>query len=330
MKTQILSAVLIVSQQCNLSAASLLRGKDGAEHNNRKLDTRIINGSEASEDRYSYAVSLQDHISHFCGGSLIAKDVILTAAHCQGGTYNVVLGRHDWNDNDGEVIAMKKELPHPNYDAQSTNNDFMLVFLNSATTANNVDLVTLNSASSVPSVGQGVTVMGWGDIDIRNDVSELSDALMSVNVNVISDQECDNSEGTIDGYSDNYNGKITKNMLCARANQQDSCQGDSGGPLVIKGVNAGADVQVGVVSWGIGCASEHFPGVYARVSQAYGWIESEVCQGSSYASEAGFDCSSVTVSTDNDSGGSPNEDNITEDNITEEYIHGLLGGSSRA
>lgn len=334
MKTQILFSALIVSQQCNLSTASLLRGKDSVEHSNRKLDTRIINGSEATEDRYSYAVSLQDDIGHFCGGSLIAKDVILTAAHCQGGKYNVVLGRHDWNDNDGQVIAMKEELPHPNYDAQSTNNDFMLVFLNSATIANNVDLVSLNSASSVPSVGQGVTVMGWGDIDIRDDVSELSDALMNVNVKVISEQECDDSEGTVNGYSDNYNDKITQNMLCARANQQDSCQGDSGGPLVIKGGSAGADVQVGVVSWGIGCASEHFPGVYARVSRAYGWIESEVCKGSRYASEAGFDCSSGTVAstTDNADAWSPNTStsgtsNNDDEDITEDYIYGLLGGN---
>lgn len=325
-----------MSQQCSISAASLLRGRDGVDHSNRKLDTRIINGSEATEDRYSYAVSLQDDIGHFCGGSLIAKDVVLTAAHCQGGNYNAVLGRHDWNDNDGQVIARKMELPHPNYSAKSTDNDFMLVFLNSATTASNVDLVSLNTASSVPSVGQSVTVMGWGDTDIRDDVSELSDALMNVNVKVISNQECDDSEGTVNGFSDNYNDQITQNMLCARANQQDSCQGDSGGPLVIKGGSAGTDVQVGVVSWGVGCASEHFPGVYARVSQAYSWIESEVCKESRYAAEAGFDCSSgagTVASTagtadawlPSSSGSSSN--NSDDDNGTEDYFYGLLGGN---
>ena len=45
---------------------------------------RIIGGTEAKERRYSYTVSLQDKYGHFCGGSLIAKDVVLTAAHCQG------------------------------------------------------------------------------------------------------------------------------------------------------------------------------------------------------------------------------------------------------
>lgn len=193
---------------------------------------------------------------------------------------------------------MKRELPHPNYDSHSTDNDFMLVFLNEATTANNVDLVSLNSEPSVPSLDESVTVMGWGDTDIRDHVSETSDALMHVRVNVISNEECDASEGSIDGYYDNYNDQITENMLCAKRNERDSCQGDSGGPLVIRGGSAGSDVQVGVVSWGIGCASEHFPGVYARVSRAYDWIESEVCNGSSFASEAGFDCNNRAASND--------------------------------
>lgn len=295
MKSQILSSALLISQQCTVSFASgsLLRRDDkGAELSERKLDQRIIGGSEATEDRYSYAVSLSDDIGHFCGGSLIAKDVVLTAAHCQGGSYDVVVGRHDIvNDNDGNKIGKKTEVPHPEYDSYSTDNDFMLVFLNRAATAYNVDLVELNSRSSVPSVGEGVTVMGWGDTNIDEDVSDLSDVLMDVRVKVISNQECDASEGNIGEYYDNYNDQITQNMLCAKKNKpKDSCQGDSGGPLIVKGNNAGRDVQVGVVSWGIGCASEHFPGVYARVSRAYDWIEDEVCKGSAYASEAGFDC----------------------------------------
>ncbi len=69
----------------------------------------------------------------------------------------------------------------------------------------------------------------------------------------------------------------------------------SGGPLVIKDDNGGSDLQVGVVSWGIICAADQFPNVHARVSQAYDWIQSEVCKGDEYASEAGFDCSSIST-----------------------------------
>ena len=87
---------------------------------------------------------------------------------------------------------------------------------------------------------------------------------MEVDVNVITNEECDKSDGEFGSYE----GQITSNMLCAReeGGGEDSCQGDSGGPLVIKGANASEDVQVGVVSWGIGCASKDYRGVYARVS----------------------------------------------------------------
>jgi secreted trypsin-like serine protease len=55
----------------------------------------------------------------------------------------------------------------------------------------------------------------------------------------------------------------------------DSCQGDSGGPIVIRGNNE--HVQVGVVSWGSGCADKDFPGVYSKVGSAYDWIKEVVC-----------------------------------------------------
>ena len=107
-------------------------------------------------------------------------------------------------------------------------------------------------------------------------------------MNIISNSDCDDSSGTINGSKDDYNGQITQNLLCAKANKQDSCQGDSGGPLV------SGNTQVGVVSWGVSCASSSFPGVYARVSQAYDWIEHEVCKGSEYAAEAGFSCAGAS------------------------------------
>merc|ERR1711966_196212 len=130
MKAQsILSAVLLVlsssQQQCN--ARSLLRRQNNdteSSSNNidrelhgtssRDTNTRIIGGNEAVEDRHAYAVSLYDNIGHFCGGSLIAKDVVLTAAHCKGGEYFAVVGRHNIEeDTDGVAIPMRKEVPHP-------------------------------------------------------------------------------------------------------------------------------------------------------------------------------------------------------------------------
>ena len=131
--------------------------------------SRIINGGEAIEDSYPYVVSLKTTFNgkHFCGGSLIARDIILTAAHCQVGlSYYAVLGRHDHNDDDGEQLFVWEEVPHPNYNKLNflVDNDFMLIFLESPSTDENVMTVKLNADASVPFVGQDVWAMGWGDV----------------------------------------------------------------------------------------------------------------------------------------------------------------------
>ena len=117
-------------------------------------EDRIIGGNEAQEGRYSYIVSLQDKMGHFCGGSLIAKDIVLTAAHCQGGKYSVVINRHDLGKNNGEKINMKKEIPHPKYNDKTTNYDFNVVILEKPITED-VALVKLNSEKTVPASGAG-------------------------------------------------------------------------------------------------------------------------------------------------------------------------------
>ena len=91
-------------------------------------------------------------------------------------------------------------------------------------------------------------------------------------------------------------------MCAKRSNGQGACNGDSGGPLIIKGVDGASDLQVRVASFvsDSGCADTDNPDVYARVSNAYDWIQSEVCKGSTYASEAGFDCSSSASFLDDD------------------------------
>ena len=58
-----------------------------------------------------------------CGGSLIARNVVLTAAHCRGGSYNVALGRHDLRTNEGQVISMQRDVAFPNYNEESTDGD---------------------------------------------------------------------------------------------------------------------------------------------------------------------------------------------------------------
>ena len=140
----------------------------------------------------------------------------------------------------------------------------MLLFLESSV---NVPLMPIvNDQSSVPSTGEMLTVIGLGATSEGGNGASI---LREVNVPTVSFADCNDQNS--------YQGDINDaTMICAGFSQggKDSCQGDSGGPLVTQG-----GVQVGVVSWGDGCARPDLPGVYARVSVAFDWIVSQACPG---------------------------------------------------
>eukprot|EP00804_Cyclotella_cryptica_P010220 CCRYP_016702-RB/>CCRYP_016702-RB protein AED:0.02 eAED:0.02 QI:769/1/1/1/1/1/2/859/152 len=126
--------------------------------------------------------------------------------------------------------------------------------------------------------------MGWGDTTVE-DGYDLSDVLLGVDLDYIPNDVCDASSDGID----TYQGLVKDSMICASKSGRDGCQGDSGGPIIVKGSDHTKDVQVGVSSWGYGCASPDFPGVYSRVSNGYRWIRNRVCRRSVDPPEW-FDC----------------------------------------
>ena len=102
---------------------------------NNLLDTqsRIIGGSKADSNRYPYTVALTTTGSNFfCGGSLIAPDMVLTAAHClrgEGISYKVAVGKAHLTKDDGEVIRVVKEIKHPQYTRSTDSFDLGLLVL---------------------------------------------------------------------------------------------------------------------------------------------------------------------------------------------------------
>jgi len=126
-------------------------------------------------------------------------------------------------------------------------------------TPSSFDVVKLTNGDEDISGGNDVTVMGWGTTKYGGCVS---DVLLEVDVQTVTDDSCNEA----------YGGQITDAMLCAAADGKDACQGDSGGPIIIKGADAAFDVQVGIVSWGRGCACPGYPGVYAKVADPQGFI----------------------------------------------------------
>ncbi|KAK5638795.1 hypothetical protein RI129_013090 [Pyrocoelia pectoralis] len=102
--------------------------------------------------------------------------------------------------------------------------------------------------------GRSAVVTGWGHLSAGG---SSPSQLQAVEVQEVAWEECNKS----------YGGKLTNTMLCFMDNQKDSCQGDSGGPLVSDGV------QIGIVSWGYGCAEPNYPGVYSHVEKLKDFID---------------------------------------------------------
>lgn len=241
---------------------------------------RIINGIPTPENRYSYAASLilTESLEHICGGTLIAPDIVLTAGHCSGFFDSIQVGRHDRVNQPAltfDHLVVEEHRAHPDY-GNVIMNDFALAKLYGSSS---VTPVRINNRRNAPDEDDSLTVMGWG-VTSEGMSSTASDVLRSVEVDSLSNEVCEQSSGLYEGDSVSYQGYIMANMMCAKGVDSDACQGDSGGPLVQTTTNGSTeeDVQVGVVSWGLGCALGSFPGVYARISAEYDWISSQVCE----------------------------------------------------
>lgn len=253
--------------------------------------SRIINGKPASTDDFPWIASLfitsesDPESGGGCGGSLIADKWILTAAHCflndegdavsadAASRLSVTMGSTNINSLSGNAITAEaaRVIIHPDYnpDPESSTNthdyDIALIELNRSVQATPVRLFTGSVPANLP-----VIVAGWGAT--VGDGSEASDELLHTQLVTATNSDCESA----------HEGSITANMFCAGGytdnDTSDTCQGDSGGPLfVMLGQQA---LQLGITSFGgsetSNCGTPGSPGVYAAVSELYGFIQQYV------------------------------------------------------
>ncbi|KAM8815589.1 cationic trypsin-3 [Rhynchonycteris naso] len=223
-------------------------------------DDKIVGGYTCRKNSVPYQVSLNAGY-HFCGGSLINDQWVVSAAHCYKSRIQVRLGEHNIEVIEGneQFINSVKVIRHPKYNSKTIDNDIMLIKLSSpATISSRVSSVSL--PRSCASVGTQCLISGWGNTQSVG--SNYPELLQCLEAPILSDSACRKA----------YPGQITNNMMCLGFLEggKDSCQGDSGGPVVCNG-----QLQ-GIVSWGYGCAMKGKPGVYTKVCNYVRWIQDTI------------------------------------------------------
>lgn len=246
---------------------------------------RIVNGEEAAPGDLTYQVSLQlsygSRITtskgmHFCGGTLISKNVVMTAAHCtksQTATnLNVVEGTTDITDATSPTYRVK-EIIRQAYNDKTKVNDVALLIIEPNDEMSRKAETSHHKAVPIPLCpeafqpqGKSCLVSGWGHLKSKG--SSVPNKLRETEVLVLHDEMC---AKMLKGYP--WDPK-NKTMICAGGEDKDACQGDSGGPLVCP-IDGGRCIA-GIVSWGIGCATEGVPGVYTNVRHYTEWVMDNV------------------------------------------------------
>jgi secreted trypsin-like serine protease len=282
---------------------------------------RVFGGDEVPDDQYPFQVALlkasdltesaeSQYGAQFCGGTLVAPNFVLTAAHCMtdgskplvAGDIVVLAGSHDLTA--GKRIAVKSIVLNDLYNQASLDHDAALLELSDPVALPPVTLDFAGDAITPTANIVSALVLGWG----MNENGEYPKHLLETRLDVVPSADCnigikaiyakdlkvavknlgdqyfvspDDSARIGDEMASRITDPLTPAMICAglKSGKRDSCYGDSGGPLIAD--IGGKPVQLGIVSWGEGpadsdvkCGHQDAYGVYSRVSVFKDWIQS--------------------------------------------------------
>lgn len=236
----------------------------------------LLNGAAVPLSTFPFVVQISDSTrgardahhpaTMFCGGTLVDELVVLTAAHCVEdfvlfperlrvtiGSEDSVLAHYDGDGEGQEVAAVHRVVLHPEYESSIVGHDVALLIVETKTVGA-TSVVTLFPGGWESRRSPSLLVAGYGSTS--GSAMRPAQSLRFAPLKSYSRAACDTTYRLITGDS------LPLSLGCAHDDVYDACYGDSGGPLLAP--HNGSFLQVGVVSWGVGCGSADFPGYYAR------------------------------------------------------------------
>ncbi|XP_017886309.1 phenoloxidase-activating factor 2 [Ceratina calcarata] len=278
------------ANNCNSGQVYCCPGSSSGNGDTQSCGIRKISLSSHPQGQASYgaypwqAVLLNSNNGYVGSGVLITPNHVLTVAHKVSsyttGGLKVRLG--DWNAQTTNELYPSREYTvqrisiHPQYNSANLQNDVAVITLSGTvpiSTSPNINTACLPTAQ--PASGTRCWVSGWGKDEFGTS-GQYQSIMKEVDVPIVDQTVCENDLRTTRlGQSFVLN---RNSFLCAGGEQnKDACTGDGGSPLVCQSGNAQWQV-VGMVSWGIGCASRNVPGVYVNVYNYVPWISQQTTQ----------------------------------------------------